>query len=507
MSTTQQWGRWEEEKPPSKLSDAELGDTLFSTAQGRWLIIAMMLGAMLFVVAWVKVPHVLAAAFAPTAALVGLYLYRYHPTLYVSFNWWVWILTCFARRLIEIKSGFMSTSPILLAPFLVTLPTVFTLLLHTRLLMRRHLIPFALILASLIYAYIVGIVSTGMAAASYGLLVWITPLLLGFHFAMQWEIYPAIRAVMRRTIISTVLVMGVYGIYQFFRPPSWDVFWVYSSKLSVVGLPLPMQMRIFSTMNSPAPFAVVLMASVIVLLSQQGKIGWLSLSIGATALMFTSVRTAWLSVVIGFLIYAWYVPWRSISRIIVPLVSLAALVGFVVTFTPAGDVLAKRFDTFSSLADDHSLHERMDFYSEISNRVLNEPLGEGMGGTGPAALMSQGTAIRNFDTGVLDIVFSLGWFGGLVYVIGLVGLGMFAMKVRAVRGDYFDLGLRAAALATLSILPSFNSLVGVDGIVFWGFLGLSIARCFWIQNWEEEEDHRARVMALEAAALEEAGAA
>ena len=75
------------------------------------------------------------------------------------------------------------------------------------------------------------------------------------------------------------------------------------------------------------------------------------------------------------------------------------------------------------------------------------------------------------------------------------------------RGDYFDLSLRAAALATLSILPSFNPLVGVDGIVFWGFLGLCIARQFWVTNYEEEEERRVRILALEQAAAQQAGAA
>ena len=84
---------------------------------------------------------------------------------------------------------------------------------------------------------------------------------------------------------------------------------------------------------------------------------------------------------------------------------------------------------------------------------------------------------------------------------------IFALKIREVRGDYFDLSLRAAALATLSILPSFNPLVGVDGIVFWGFLGLCIARHFWLENYEEEEENRVRIIALEAAAAQQAGAA
>jgi hypothetical protein len=503
----EQLGRWADEIPRSRLSEAELGESLWSTRQGRRLLTTGMLGGLMFVAAWVKSPHLLAVGFVPMATFIAIYLYRYHPTLYISFNWWVWILTPFARRFIEIKSGYMVTSPILLAPYIVTLPCLFTLLRHAPKLMRRHLFPFALCLASMCYAYIVGIVSTGIAAASYGLLVWFVPLLLGFHFAMQWDIYPTVRNVMRKTLVITVLVMGVYGVYQFLRPLPWDLFWIYAARMTVLGNPQPMQFRVFSTLNSPAPFAVIMMASLLVVVSQRSKLAWLAMGAGATALLLTTVRTAWLSWALGFLIFAWYVPFRSISRIVFPLASLAVLVGIVTAFTPLGDVILKRFQSFGTLHDDFSLHERANLYAAITDRVLNTPMGEGMGGTGPAATMSQGAAMQNMDSGLLDIVFSLGWFGGLVYVIGLVGLVIFAVSVREVRGDYFDLSLRAAALATLSILPSFNPLVGVDGIVFWGFLGLCIARKFWVENYEEEEENRVRILALEAAAAQQAGAA
>jgi len=502
-----QLGVWADELPRSRLSEAEQGETLFSTRQGRNLVTTAVLGGLMFVAAWMKSPHLLAVGFAPMATLIAIYLFRYHPALYISFNWWVWILTPFARRFIEIKSGYLTTSPILLAPYLVTLPCLLTLLVHAPKLMRRQLVPFALCFASLCYAYIVGIVSTGIAAASYGLLVWFVPLLLGFHLAMQWDIYPTVRAIMRKTLVLTVLLMGVYGVYQFVRPLPWDLFWIYAAHMTVLGNPQPMQFRVFSTLNSPAPFAVIMMASLLVVVSQRSKLSWLAMGAGATALLLTTVRTAWLAWAFGFLIFAWYVPFRSISRIVFPLLSLVVVVCVVTAFTPLGDVIMKRFQSFGTLHDDFSLHERANLYAAITDRVLNTPMGEGMGGTGRAATMSQGTALQNMDSGLLDIVFSLGWFGGLVFVVGLVGLVGFAINVREVRGDYFDLSLRAAALATLSILPSFNSLVGVDGIVFWGFLGLCIARRFWVEDFEREEENRVRILALEAAAAQQAGAA
>jgi hypothetical protein len=172
-----------------------------------------------------------------------------------------------------------------------------------------------------------------------------------------------------------------------------------------------------------------------------------------------------------------------------------------------GDVIVTRFATFTSLHDDTSFRERRDFYASMAERVSRAPAGEGMGGTGVAATMSEGTAIRHFDSGVLDIAFSLGWFGGLAYVFGLVGLTLFALRIREARRDHFDLALRAAALAALSTLLSYNAAVGVSGLVFWGFLGLSIARHYWLIDFTEEQKRRTRHEMFAAAAASMAGAA
>jgi hypothetical protein len=505
--TAMGWEAPGQPQPHSRLSEAEMGATLLSSRQGRWLVIALLLVIGAFVACWFAAPKLLTVAVIPVVVIASLYLYRRHSTLYLSYCWWVWMLASFVRRIIEVKTGFVAESPILLLPYLVTLPTALTLLKHVPKLTRRHLVPFALTFSALLYGFVVGLVTNGPAAASFGLLVWMAPVLFGFHLAVQGDIYPAVRTVMKRTIVASVLLMGVYGIYQFLAGPKWDLFWISSTHMVTAGLPYAMQFRVFSTLNSPPPFAVVMMGAMIVVLSQRTKIGWLALSTGATALLLSTVRTAWLSFAIGFLLYAWFVPWRSISRLVIPVVFLTALVSVVISFTPLGDVIVTRFATFTSLHDDTSFRERRDFYASMAERVSRAPAGEGMGGTGVAATMSEGTAIRHFDSGVLDIAFSLGWFGGLAYVFGLVGLTLFALRIREARRDHFDLALRAAALAALSTLLSYNAAVGVSGLVFWGFLGLSIARHYWLIDFTEEQKRRTRHEMFAAAAASMAGAA
>ncbi|MGH7621764.1 MAG: hypothetical protein ACREMU_05445, partial [Gemmatimonadaceae bacterium] len=64
MSTAQQW-QWDDDAPRTRLSEAELGATLFSTRQGRRMLTVIALGAAAFLGAWMKAPHVLAVGFAP----------------------------------------------------------------------------------------------------------------------------------------------------------------------------------------------------------------------------------------------------------------------------------------------------------------------------------------------------------------------------------------------------------------------------------------------------------
>ena len=106
---------------------------------------------------------VLTLAFPVLAIAVGIWLYFKSPARYVGFMWWVWFLSPEVRRLADWSKGaFTPTSLIQVAPLAVTMIAGLGLIRHYRVLAQRRGIPILLMLFGLTYAYLVGIVSSGV---------------------------------------------------------------------------------------------------------------------------------------------------------------------------------------------------------------------------------------------------------------------------------------------------------------------------------------------------------
>jgi len=174
---------------------------------------------------------------ASTAGL-GLWLYVSNPPLYLSFVWWMWLVSPFVRRLVDYQLD-MFTPPqqalILLAPYVVTALSAFTLFRYGRLLLTKAGAPFLFGLLAVLYGYIVGLPLNGGMSASLGLLEWLPPLLLGFHVYALWRQYPEHRQIIRSTFLGAALVLGTYGLIQFFVLPPWDAFWMVGSRMNSIG--------------------------------------------------------------------------------------------------------------------------------------------------------------------------------------------------------------------------------------------------------------------------------
>jgi hypothetical protein len=116
--------------------------------------------------------------------------------------------------------------------------------------------------------------------------------------------------------------------------------------------------------------------------------------------------------------------------------------------------------------------------------ILDEPLGEGLGATGSSRRLASGQTIT-FDNGLLNLFFSLGWLGGVLYLGGAVTVLMGLVRRFEPRGDPIPKVARAVSFATFAALASFNTLVGVAGVLFWGFIGLSISARSWYRAVEQ----------------------
>ncbi|MEM5591073.1 hypothetical protein AAHH67_03935 [Niallia circulans] len=64
--------------------------------------------------------------------------------------------------------------------------------------------------------------------------------------------------------LSTIAVfLSIYGWIQYFYLPEWDKLWMENVEMNSIGIAEPMNFRIFSTVNSPGPFALFLSIAIV----------------------------------------------------------------------------------------------------------------------------------------------------------------------------------------------------------------------------------------------------
>src|SRR5579871_3263655 len=195
-------------------------------------------------------------AFAAVAVVTGIVYYLTSPTLYFSFALSLWFLAPMVRRVIDLHVGYDGQSPISVVPLAVSAITAVGVVQRLPGLLRQSRAPFLLIGMALCYGFVLGMLHNGVQAAVYTLGTWLIPVLFGLDIALHWRRYEELRDLVLGCVPWAVLVTGVYGVFQWVHPPSWDKQWMVDALpgSSSFGLPEPYQVRVFSTLNGPAAF-------------------------------------------------------------------------------------------------------------------------------------------------------------------------------------------------------------------------------------------------------------
>jgi hypothetical protein len=156
------------------------------------------------------------------------------------------------------------------------------------------------------------------------------------------------------------------------------------------------------------------------------------------------------------------------------------------------NIINTRLETLSNLQQDVSFQERSELYGQLASRAFLNPLGEGLGSTGESTkLGSEGGQLGELgilDSGILTIIFSLGWLGTLLYLGGLSWLFLYALRWTK-RPEPFAAASIAIVAGVLSQLLLANVTSGVSGMVLWSFLALAVAaRVFRAHNVDEYQE-------------------
>lgn len=439
------------------------GFSLTLQPQAAWMaILGLLLITTLCLLAGLG--KVLNIIFPAGSLAVGLFLYLRYPILYVGFTWWVFFLTPFIRRVSDFRSGFTDPSPMLLAPPLVAMVTIVTFYRNLPKAYEQGGLPFILSAMGVFYGFLVGMINGSPVPAIVSIMSWVSPILFGFHLFVNWRDYPSYRQNIQRTFLWCVLVTASYGVYQYLVAPEWDRFWLIQTKLyTSMGKPEPLGLRVWSTMNAPLQFGIVMLAGNILLFIGQGTLRIPALAVGILSILLTSVRTVWGGFIIALITLLVSLKGGVQIRLIAFILTIVLCVLPLSTVEPFSQVIQSRITSLSNVKDDQSAKDRANLYGTTLNLALSEVIGKGNG------------TLQPIDSGIIELLLTLGWMGAIPYIGGLLLIFYSLSQGSKPKSDPFASAARAIVFGFLPMLAGSNVIIGISGMVFWGFLGLGMA--------------------------------
>jgi hypothetical protein len=143
------------------------------------------------------------------------------------------------------------------------------------------------------------------------------------------------------------------------------------------------------------------------------------------------------------------------------------------TIEPFSSNISKRFQSISNLDEDQSFSDRSGNYEANFGQSLVNSIGNGIGGNWAVSNGSLSQTIR--DSGIIDTFLTLGLFGGIPYLTGIILMISRITKSSQLRVDPFMSAAYATCLGSVLQLIFTTSTIGLPGMLLWSFLGISMA--------------------------------
>ena len=288
---------------------------------------------------------------------------------------------------------------------------------------------------------------------------------------------------MQRIFLWGVLILGIYGIYQFVVAPEWDRYWLIESKMfTSSGDPEPFGMRVWSTLHSPGPFAYVMQTGLLLLFTSSGTLIFPASAVGYLSFLLTQVRTSWLGWLLGVVMIFGSVKARIQMRLIAIILIMLMCVIPLTNIEPISGVVADRLESFSNLENDTSFKERSGSYDINLSLALSNVLGNGLGNIWKVNEKTGQIEVIVLDSGILDMFFTLGWLGAIPYIGGLILIIFSVLQYNEAKFDSFVSAARAIGLSSCVQLVGNSAMLSVPGMILWGFLAMAMAAHKYYQH-------------------------
>ena len=194
---------------------------------------------------------------------------------------------------------------------------------------------------------------------------------------------------------------------------------------------------------------------------------------GYLSFLLSLVRSAWLGWLIALLGLLSSLKPRLQMQLFVTIIVMALCVVPLATIEPFAEIIGARLESLTSPKKDTSFRERSVLYEENITIAFSSGLGNGIGSkyfVNKKGLLQEVT----LDSGILDVFFTLGWFGAVPYFGGII-LAVFNLLKSAEGRDAFASTARAIILGLLFQMLFGNVMLALSGMIFWAFLGIGMA--------------------------------
>jgi hypothetical protein len=429
----------------------------------RRLVLALLVcvGAVMFTPA----SKALVVLFPCGCLYVGFKTFKKSSAVFAEFVTWLFFLTPFVRRVVDYESSTRDMA-IISTPFLVLFIPLLVVLAKWRQVVSRETAPFLYATAAIFYGAFIACIHSEFSSAATGLMMWIAPIAFGLYLVSEREKILALYDGMARAMLGGTLVAGAYGLIQYFFIPPWDAAWMRSVDMVTIGKPEPMEVRVFSTLNSPQVLAAFLMVGILLAYRLRSRLKYLILLVGVASLALSFARSAWIGLLAGLTLHVFRASPKEKIHSIIATLGCALLVIAALNIPDLSETLSNRFSTFTDLKHDESALDRRETYEKVIEMLQRSPAGIGLG-------VDKGMADAENDSSVVAVLLSLGLPGSLVFAAALAMCTFALFSAEAARELPQLLGLQCCFMGLVVESPLNNVINGQVAFLFWSLIGLS----------------------------------
>ena len=380
------------------------------------------------------------------------------------------------RRVADLQGGWHEPSLILLTPYLVTAWPVMRLALETAIVSiraRPHLsggATFALTLVGVAFGLPMGYI-TAPTSAVVETLNWAVPIGFGCYIGSRRREVAQIERAMVRTFLQAAALLGAYAIFQFMRPPIWDLEWMRNVEAASFGQAREFEVRAFSTLHSPGVLGYFIVVPLVLWIANPRWQTVAAAALAGVALALSQVRAAWLALAVASVLAVAVLPLRARLRLAgVVLIGMLGAAPFVLPIE-ISDTTWKRMLTIANLGDDESALSRFEGHALLIDFLNQHPFGIGIGMVDRQVEQLIGSR----DSIIVSTIVQFGILGALAYAVGLCALlvRLWGYYRHARSSD--TLGLSCAGLGFLSVVFFGTVTAGPPGVLLWAIAGLATA--------------------------------